>query len=343
MAAQAVDFTLSGQVSRTLFVNQTNDKSATDADSTKAVIRDNNGSTRVRANGHSELDNGSTVGIQFEYAVDAGVSLRHANVQFRGAYGAFTFGQGSEAGDGSAGLGPGVTGIGAGQDGASAVTKYFFGSLDGGGRTNMIRYDTPAIGPVSAAVSLGNGDSISGLLALSSEFSGTTVAARVGAGQATSAVSGTKGSTFSASTGVTLASGLSIGGAWGQGDDFTTGAPGSVTCAAATSATTPTGCVVTPKVGLVTDPTYFRAGIGYTFGGTTVAASWYSSEDFAVEGSEGSALGIGATHTLEKVGATIHASVQNYQVKRLGMDPDTGMAIPDRDETVFQLGTLITF
>ena len=99
------------------------------------------------------------------------------------------------------------------------------------------------------------------------------------------------------------------------------------------------GCfelVHTPAVSAsAVDPSYFRMGIGYTFGGTTVAASWYNSEDFVMKGSEGTALGIGASHTLPKVGATVHASVQNYEVKRPGM--------VDMDETVIQIGTLVTF
>ena len=33
---------------------------------TDGEIRDNNGATRIRANGSSELDDGTTVGIQFE-------------------------------------------------------------------------------------------------------------------------------------------------------------------------------------------------------------------------------------------------------------------------------------
>ena len=387
MAAQAVDFTISGQVSRTLFVNDS------DSAGTSGTIRDNNGATRVRANGSSELDDGSTVGIQFEYAVDAGVTLRHANVQYTGEFGRITFGQGSEAGDGSAGLGPGVTGIGAGQDGTS-TTKYlgatgkptslvgaFFGSLDGGGRNNMVRYDTPAIGPLSAAVSVGNGDSVSGQLALSSDFGGTVFGAKV----ATHMMPGSTDTT-SASVGITLAGGLAVGGAWGRGNDHMMGAmaAGSVNVnrasyvafwdsvdtngdgensddeiAAAfepyggtfkgvlTAADSPiSGC--TAAVGSCrqvvhtaavaansVDPSYFRAGIGYTFGGTTVAASWYNSEDMVMNGSEGTAFGVGASHALPKVGATIHVSVQNYEVERPMM--------PKMDETVFQLGTLVTF
>ena len=85
----------------------------------------------------------------------------------------------------------------------------------------------------------------------------------------------------------------------------------------------------------LTDPSYAMARIGYTFGNTTVAASWYSSKDFVRDGSEGTAIGFGASHALPKVGATIHASVQNYEVDFPGGD--------SQKETVFQLGTLVTF
>ncbi len=399
MAAQAVDFTLSGQVSRTLFVNDSDT-------STSGTIRDNNGATRVRANGSSGLDGGGTLGIQFEYAVDAAVTLRHANVQYTGEFGRVTFGQGSEAGDGSAALGPGVTGIGAGQDGTSTTTYLnklgvpmtlggaFFGSLDGGGRTNMVRYDTPAIGPLSAAVSVGNGDSVSGQLALNSDFNGTVFAAKVASHMAKGPMD-----TTSASFGITLPSGLAVGGAWGRGNDhlgmparagvtkwvsgdaaaFRTAVAAldagveattevgdltdaqqtayrkyvdmnlcdaSVLKAAATDGATVGGdnglgdsCTQVPysqaTTATMVDPSYFRAGIGYTFGDTTVAASWYNSEDFVMKGSEGTAFGVGASHALRKVGATIHVSVQNYEVDRPMM--------PKLDETVFQLGTLVTF
>ena len=64
MAAQAVDFTISGQVNRALVV--------TDTDAgTSAGVQDNGGSSsRVRANGsRGELADGSTINVQFEYEV----------------------------------------------------------------------------------------------------------------------------------------------------------------------------------------------------------------------------------------------------------------------------------
>ena len=85
----------------------------------------------------------------------------------------------------------------------------------------------------------------------------------------------------------------------------------------------------------LTEPSFVTARIGYTFGDTTVAASWYSSQDFIWEGSEGTAIGFGASHALPKVGATVHASVQNYE-----LDLPDGRS---QKETVFQLGTLVTF
>ena len=392
MAAQAVDFTLSGQVSRTLFINDSDT-------STDAEIRDNNGATRVRANGHSVLEDGSTLGIQFEYTVATGtttddtVRLRHANVQYTNdAAGRITFGQGFEAGEGSSYGGPSVTGLGAGQDGTSMGA--YFSSLDGGARTNMVRYDTPTIGPLRAAVSLGNNDSVSALVAVSSDFGGTTFGAQVGTVQQ----KGDAGQA-SASFGVTLPSGLAVGGAWGKGNELvgtalvagaTKWVGGYETIAAFRTAVADLDgsngvdentllddltdeqveayqeyvdanlcnaaelkkvAAVDADVGdlgtqcwqvaysaavpaTTVDPSYFRLGIGYTFGGTTVAASWYNSEDFMTMGSEGTAFGIGASHALPKVGATVHASVQNYDVEMGGTSTD---------ETVFQLGALVTF
>ena len=71
-------------------------------------------------------------------------------------------------------------GIGHGAGTSSDFTfGSYFGSLDASGRTEMIRYDSPAIGPMSAAVSVANGDQLLALLALRSEFSGTSFGAKI--------------------------------------------------------------------------------------------------------------------------------------------------------------------
>ena len=61
------------------------------------------------------------------------------------------------------------------------------------------------------------------------------------------------------------------------------------------------------------------------------------------DGSEGTAIGIGANHNLPKVGAQIYAAVQNYSVENMAAMKD-GMPYPiDDDETVVMIGTRIKF
>ena len=422
LAAQAVDFTISGHINRALFV--------TDGDaSSKAEIKNNGGSsTRVRANGSTELMDGNTVGIQLEYEEkDSGVNLRHANLQYGGAFGKATIGQGSEAGDGSQYSDTtGVFGIGHGAGtGAGFSLGDYFGSLDSGSRKEMIRYDTPALGPLSAAVSVANGDRVSGLLKLSSEFGGSTFGAQLGMLQWTAEGPKTENpSSVGASFGVTMASGLTFSGAWAKGSnmmgELVEGTPGQprivwvvntqqglnsdgefVTDTGDTTtfqeALTPLEAAITageasdasdevkrtaatakesrdklfetyqctlaerdeeigdaPYSGNcrplvrqqavaagadtqhVTDPHYFQVEVGYKFGNTGVAVSWYQSKDFEQEGSKGTALGIGARHTLPKAGAELYAALQNYDVT-----PTAGA--DSVDETVFMLGTRVKF
>ena len=489
MAAQAVDFTISGQINRALVV--------TDNDAgTTATVRDNSGSSsRIRAAGTSELEGGASVTIQFEYEVGGnhdrgarnasgagvpvtgsgpdslddgaggtGVNLRHANIKYSGSFGGVTLGQGSEAGDASQYSDTtGVVGIG---HGSINTMGDYFGSLDSGGRVNMVRYDTPAIGPVSAAVSVANGDRVSGLLALSTDVAGSSFGAKLGTLQV-----GGGSSSIGASFGATLASGLTVSGAWARGSDmkgvlmaeadpmyknvFTSFTPtqGSATyvwrisgtdadgnsvvhfvtdgsaetaptiandgssmdhatgkaipagftlgtgenvavtiddddlatlqaaikagndpgadadtvadgataqkdldalmaafeCSNSRAATAQgsadtsvTGCskllyrAGSDAMQYMVDPSYFQMEVGYKFGNTGVAVSWYQSKDFVMEGSKGTALGLGATHNFPKAGAQVYAAVENFSVTpTAGAKSSTG--------TVFMLGTKVTF
>ena len=275
-----------------------------------------------------------------------------------------TIGQGSEAGDGSAYSDPsGVFGIGHGQEKGSAGAKdrtgAYFGSLDAGTRTNMIRYDTPSIGPLSAAVSIGNGDRVSAKLALGTEFNGTSFSAQV----ATLQEKGDS-STVGASFGASMASGFTVSGAWAKGESMGGSAAkagemmegcfddsGEMKDAEEIGTDTGVmGCNTNDRIGqymsegtdamMGTDPSYFQASIGYKFGNTAVAASWYSSEDFKMMGSEGTAIGIGVNHNLPKVGAQVYAAVQNYDVN---MGGDDGSMMDMMDDTVFVVGTRVKF
>lgn len=227
----------------------------------------------------------------------------------------------------------GVLGIGHGQDKGASTLGGYFASLDGGeGRGNRIRYDTPSIGPISAAISAGNGDEISAGVFLTQGFGDTAFGAKIG----TTMSPGDVG-TVSASAGIMLPAGVTVSGAWGQGENHINGmAAGSISCVAATMADA-SSCTVTPAMaGNVVDPSFFQATLGYVMGDTSVAASWYASSDFMNDGSEGTAVGIGANHNLPMVGANVYVAAQNYNVE----DMAGGV---DRDETVVMIGTRIKF
>ena len=376
MAAQAVDFTISGHVNRALVVVDRDDDRSTPMNeaSTKGEVLNNTSSgTRIRWQGSSEMMDGNSVGFKVSYqeggvrnakGTDSttGLTLRHAHVYYAGDFGKITIGQGSEAGDGSAYRGGvGTFGIGHGQEKGSGMLGGYFGSLDAGGRTNNIRYDTPAIGPIGAALSVGNNDNISAAVTLSTEFSGSSFNAMVASLRQDSKVMGKAQETIGASFGVSMASGLGISGAWARGDNHGSkaavadsqmpgcfdsmtgemteagpiGAAGTgMGCAAGSQPGTYMGGAMPAMMG--TDPSYFQAAIAYTFGDTKVAASWYSSEDFVTKGSDGTAFGVGVNHSLPKVGAEVYAAAQNYDVTKTSGAQST-------DETVFVVGTRVKF
>ena len=247
MAAQAVDFTVSGHVNRALFITD-NDT----ANSTSATVKDNASSgTRIRVKGSGEPMEGSMAGVVLEYAAGSELSLRYADLWYGGGFGKISIGHGDQGGEGSVYKRlTGVTGIGHGQDhaGVAAVKDplnrvagdghghgevdddgyaivgqdfpadttpkglSYYISLDGGaGRNERIRYDTPDIGPLSAAVSLGNGDQVSAGLTVKQSVGGASFQAGIGTNQ----WSGEK-STISASAGVMLESGIAFSAAWAE-------------------------------------------------------------------------------------------------------------------------------
>ena len=310
MAAQAVDFEISGHVNRALFI--------TDTDSGTSGMEADNGSSgsRIRVVGAGEMMDGTAAGLKLEYGATSGLmsstgkpttglTLRYADLHYSGEFGKVSIGHGDDGGEGSVYSDKsGVTGIGHGQATGEAsevgVTKYY-GSLDGGGdRGNRIRYDAPPLGPISAAISIGNDDELSAGVVLSQSFGDTSFKAQVGTTQSR----GDNG-TVSASAGAKLPSGLTVSGAWGseEGDD---------------------------------DPSFFQVMIGYVAGDTSVAASWYASSDFENDGSTGTVVGIGVNHQLPTIGANVYVAAQSYAAE----DDTAGI---DTDATVLMLGTRIKF
>ena len=311
MAAQAVDFTISGHVNRALFV--------TDTDGGTSAMEADNGSSgsRIRVVGSGELMDGTSAGVKLEYSAGGNggstMGLRYADLHYAGGFGKISIGHGDDGGEGSVYSDKsGVLGIGHGQatgEASKDVTSYY-NSLDGGGaRGNRIRYDTPSVGPASAAISVGNDDEVSAGVTVSQNFGDTAFQAKIGTTQSP----GDNG-TVSASAGIKMPSGLTVSGAWGTQENDGR------------------------------DRSFFQSTIGFVMGDTSVAASWYSSADFVNDGSEGTVLGIGANHNLPKIGANVYAAVQNYAAEDMAAVDDMGMPAPiDTDETVLMIGTRIKF
>ena len=330
-----MDFTISGHVNRALFIADGDRYDATGAlrEGTRSAVGNNgSSSTRIRATGSSEiLDGAGSAGINLEYEEGGsvppstpggypgtGLTLRHANVWYSGAFGKVTIGQGSEAGDGSAYSDKsGVFGVNHGQGGNPGtdatgnprVTGYW-GSLDAGGRTNNIRYDAPSLGPVTPSISLGNGDAVSANIVVSQDIGGTAVKAQL-AGKSSSGAAGSD--LVGASLGVKLPSGFTWSGAWAQLD------------------------VTDP---MESDPSYVATMIGYVMGNSAVAAGIYRSSDFVNEGSEGQAIGIGFIHKLPKAGVELYAAAQAYSAEDAA---STRLVDGEYDRNVITIGTRVMF
>jgi hypothetical protein len=187
--AQAVDFSISGQVSR-LIMNIDNgvDQGVVHADNSVS-------GTRWRIKGDGELDNEMTTGFIFENqlqsnpsalisvdsldtdGIDGNIgsgnlfSVRLANVWFKGNFGKVTIGQSRGASDGSTEADLSGTNLilypGSSEDllglmnygNSDVLVTEVRENFDGLGRNDNLRYDA-ALGPLGLAVSTGNGNKV---------------------------------------------------------------------------------------------------------------------------------------------------------------------------------------
>ena len=203
-----MDFTISGHINRALFITDN------DAGTESSVQNNTSSGTRIRVTGSSEMETGGSAGVNLEYGAADTLGLRYGEVWYGGEFGKVSVGKGDQGGEGSSYPGQnGAVWIAHGQDKGASTLGDYFGSLDGGGgRIERIRYDTPSVGPISAAVSVGNGDQVSAGIKLSQDFAGTAFSAKLGTVQSP----GDMG-TLSASAGVKLPAGIIVSGAWGKG------------------------------------------------------------------------------------------------------------------------------
>jgi predicted porin len=174
MAAQAVEFSASGQVSRAIISvdGQKNDNDLQHVDA-------NVSQSRFRFTGSEELENGMVAAVGLEYGLTA--NLRQAHGSLSGPFGKLTIGHTNVTADGpqyASFIGPanmgGATNWCPYSSTGPACQSY------GPSRQPILRYDTPAIGPASIGVSTGNNDYFDAALKIAGSFGDAGYDLRVG-------------------------------------------------------------------------------------------------------------------------------------------------------------------
>ena len=347
LAAQAVDFTVSGHVNRAIVISDN------DSGKTSGTIKDNGSSgTRFRMVGSSELDGGMSGGFNFELGQAA--NLRKASVNFAGAgFGSIVLGLDSEAADSRAYSDKsGVFGIAHGQEMGGIASAGYFGGLSGAGSAEGLHYTTPAFGPVALQASVAGDDRYSVSLKLATATDFASVGGEVGILEHDNeGVAGERTRTIGGSLGIALANGLTWSAAWAQGNNVGGADDTDLLCVAAdpdsgaitstpwVAGVRPATCSYTESIDPAlpwsnsnrrwvnpntakasTDPSYVQTTVGYILGNNHVGVSFYRSSDFVTSGSEGTAIGIGVLHNMPKAGVDIYAAGQTYQVQAGAVD-----------------------
>jgi predicted porin len=211
MAAHAVKYKLSGQINRAAVYDD--DGQQTDVQ----FIDNLSSGTRWRLTGSEDIGNGMKVGFNWEWqnssnAAGAPIksgdtgdsqSMRKAEVWFSGGWGKVSLGQGDGAGNGTTevdlsdtwnvayvgrssfggaiqwrtGSGAQISSGGAAVAAGGVTHGSTFSHFDAFSRYDRIRYDTPALGPVTLAVSAGQANRYEGAVRWSQGLGGGQISA----------------------------------------------------------------------------------------------------------------------------------------------------------------------
>lgn len=344
MAAQAISTNWYGHVNRAVqFVDDGIDSDINFVDPTAY-------SSRMGWSGTADAGNGMTAGGKLEYDMrsngifssggginavddtDTVLRVRHAFVWFSGDWGKLSLGQTSDATDGVAyashnsawegtelGHDWGITGFrldvaGVANPTTTQGTAYSYSSSFDGGRRDLVRYDTPSIGPLSAAVSVGTNSRFDTSLRLASDVGGGSLLARIGyaeAGGSAGASAGGASETLSGSASYKFSQGTFIDGFYGT-RDMNAGAARS-------------------------DPNTWYVALGHSWGTNTAAIDYLEGND-VTQDCNGDRIGVGFKHGLSG-GATIYTGYHHYTADCDGLA--AGTTINDID--VFHVGARVHF
>jgi len=353
MAAQAISTSWYGHINRGLqFVD---DGVASDVNFTDVTAY----SSRMGWTGTGDAGNGVTAGAKFEYdfrsntsygsgagvnavdGTDTALRIRHAFVWFSGNWGKLSLGQTSDATDGvayashnSAWEGSevaddwGITSFratGPGGVDVSIGTQYSFTSSYDGGRRDVVRYDSPSFGPVTASVSAGSNSRFDASLRLSTDLGGGSLLGRIGyanaggsAGPSSGAATGSA-ETISGSASYKFAQGTFIDFMYGERDLNST------------------------VVGRDNSDTIYVA-LGHVWGNNSAVIDYRDASNLT-QGCDADRIGLGFAHNIPAPKVTLytgyhHASVDCTTAALGGLAPGA-TGIGDLDE--FHVGARIHF
>jgi predicted porin len=325
MAAQAVEYKISGHVNR--MIRYADNGNGSDVQSV-----DNGASaTRFRIQGSEDIGNGMKAGVYIETGVasnssslinikanDAGATdtafnIRHSALFFSGNWGKVTMGHTSDAQDGtsfadlsntwlvneysSAELAGGVN-----FGNTSTSISSAFSSFDGG-RRDVVRYDSPALGPVTVAVSVANNSRWSVGAFASTSLGGGELSANIGYTDL-GGTSAARDDQFSMSASYLFSQGTSITGGYGQAD----------------------------LTGAGSDPDSFYVKLGHQWGSNAVSVHYGETHDLSGTGEDNTMWGLGWVYTMRK-DIEMYAGYNNFELDRAGSS----------DVDVFVVGSRVKF
>jgi predicted porin len=328
MVAQAVEYKISGHVNRMIRY--------ADNDNGSDVQHVDNGAsaTRFRIQGSEDIGNGMKAGVYIETGVasnssslinikandaaatDTAFNIRHSALFFSGNWGKVTMGHTSDAQDGTSFADLSNTwlvneyssaelagGVNFGGTGTGTTISSAFSSFDGG-RRDVVRYDSPALGPVTVAVSIANNSRWSIGAFSNTSLGGGELSANIGYTDL-GGTSTTRDDQFSMSASYLFSQGTSITGGYGQADATASGAA---------------------------DPDSFYVKLGHQWGSHAVSVHYSETHDLSARNEDNTMWGLGWVYTMRK-DIEVYAGYNNYDLDRAGAE----------DVDVFVVGSRVKF
>jgi hypothetical protein len=337
LAAHAAKFKVGGHVNRAvMFVD--------DGIASDTFQVDNSASmSRLKATGKEKLgiggiDVGFALEMSFASNRNSQVTMKGANgnaggadsfgirqnyLWFGGKFGKVTMGHTSGAYDGVVNksyAGIGLTGTGVGtthgnsmqfRDSAGNNVVALSGarsSLDGG-RTDLIKYDTPRLGPIGASVSIHDNQRWNAQVNANSSFSGAKIQAALGYEENTNNGNNDQ---WGGSAAILFSQGTNISVSYSEREIQAAG----------------TGREIR-------EADNFSVGLGHHWGNNKIGMTYSETQDLNQNGDEATSWGIGFIHSIPGPKVEIYAGYQNHDLDR------TGTNVEDMD--IFNIGTRVRF